>query len=83
MRSTAAAAEGLVGSLSDKAVEGRLRKAGDWLEHLLERLLEARMKQSPNSKLALVDGSVIKPPAKGHNGGCIPVMILAAHGLST
>lgn len=65
LRSTAAAAEGLVGSLSDKAVEGRLRKAGDWLEHLLERLLEARMRQSPNSKLALVDGSVIKPPGKG------------------
>ena len=65
LRGTAAAAEGLVGSLSDKAVEGRLRKAGPWLEHLLECLLRARMKQAPNGNLTLVDGSVIKPPGKG------------------
>jgi hypothetical protein len=65
LRGTAAAAEGLVGSLSDKAVEGRLRKAGAWLEHLLECLLRARLEQLPSGGLALVDGSVIKPPGKG------------------
>jgi len=65
LRATAAAAEGLVGSLSDKAVEGRLRKAGAWLEHLLERLLSARMGQSLSDALGLIDSSVIKPPGKG------------------
>lgn len=65
LRGTAAAAEGLVGSLSDKAVEGRLRKAGPWLEHLLECLLCARMERLPNGPVTLVDSSVIKPPGKG------------------
>ena len=66
LRATAAAACGTVATLSDKAVEGRLRKSGDWLEHLLQCLLHARAGASgQRGGLALVDGSVIKPPGNG------------------
>lgn len=66
LRATAAAACGSIASLSDKAVEGRLRKAGDWLEHLLQCLLRARAGAPVRpGGLALVDGSVIKPPGTG------------------
>lgn len=71
LRATAAAACGTIASLSDKAVEGRLRKSGDWLEHLLQCLLRARAISSDQpgglapGGLALVDGSVIKPPGSG------------------
>lgn len=66
LRATAAAACGTIATLSDKAVEGRLRKSGDWLEHLLQALLRARVGAgAPLGGLALVDGSVIKPPGAG------------------
>jgi hypothetical protein len=68
LRSTAATAEeaGLT-SLSDKGVLGRLRKAGDWLEHLLQCLLRDQqgLRGAPAAgglKLSLVDGSVICAP---------------------
>jgi len=68
LRSTAAAAaEAGLASLSDKGVLGRLRKAGDWLEHLLECLLRDKqgLSAAPASgglRLSLVDGSVICAP---------------------
>ena len=66
LRATAAAACGTIATLSDKAVEGRLRKSGDWLEHLLQALLCTRAGAAgPACGLALVDGSVIKPPGAG------------------
>lgn len=72
LRNTAAAAEDAgVASLSDKAVLGRLRKAGDWLEHLLQCLLARQPGVSDAGlagglDLALVDGSVIcAPGSKG------------------
>lgn len=59
-----------IAELSDKAVEGRLRKLGDWLAHILSVLLaEARGAATPagagDLELALVDGSVICAPGKG------------------
>ena len=61
-----AAAFGPIATLSDKAVEGRLRKSGDWLEHLLQCLLRSRVGDAATlGALALVDGSVIKPPGSG------------------
>jgi len=68
LRSTAGAADDAgLASLSDKGVLGRLRKSGDWLEHLLQCLLARR--RGVNSgvpegelALALVDGSVICAP---------------------
>lgn len=66
LRATAAAACGTIATLSDKAVEGRLRKSGDWLEHLLQTLLRTRAGAlGPACGLALIDGSVIKPPGSG------------------
>jgi hypothetical protein len=66
LRATAAQACGTIATLSDKAVEGRLRKSGDWLEHLLQCLLRARADASGQpTELALVDSSVIKPPGSG------------------
>ena len=65
LRGTAAvAADGEVVSLSDKGVLGRLRKMGDWLEHLLQRLLEDRcgLASGDALRLSLVDGSVICAP---------------------
>ena len=69
LRSTAAAADDAgIAALSDKAVLGRLRKAADWLEHLLQCLLAQKQGLSPGAAdgaldLALVDGSVICAPA--------------------
>jgi len=69
LRGTAAAAdEAGMASLSDKAVLGRLRKCGDWLEHLLQCLLRDKHAVSVGAAagcldLALVDGSVICGPA--------------------
>ena len=74
LRATAAAASGTIARLSDKAVEGRLRKSGDWLEHLLRSPLKAHAGSGAGG-LALVDGSVIKPP-----GGGGPWRVPARHG---
>jgi len=69
LRGTAAMAdEAGIALLSDKGVLGRLRKAGDWLEHLLGRLLAVKLNRDPDSddgslELAIVDGSVICAPA--------------------
>jgi hypothetical protein len=59
-----------IAELSDKAVEGRLRKMGDWLAHILLALLAAQgcAQLRPGAgelDLALVDGSVICAPGKG------------------
>lgn len=65
LRGTAAmAADGEVVSLSDKGVLGRLRRMGDWLEHVLQRLLEDRCGFAADDplRLSLVDGSVICAP---------------------
>ncbi len=66
LRSTAAVAgDAAIVGLSDKGVLGRLRKMGDWLEHLLQRLLEQRRGLAFGSAalhLALVDGSVVCAP---------------------
>jgi hypothetical protein len=68
----ALAQEGGIGSFSDKAVEGRLRKMGDWLAHILSALLAARLGHRPPAEtasldLTLVDGSVICAPGKGQD----------------
>lgn len=67
LRATAAAACEVVADISDKAVEGRLRKAGDWLQHLLECLLRDQSPSRPAGALALslVDGSLISAPGSG------------------
>ncbi|HEY0227629.1 MAG TPA: IS4 family transposase [Mycobacterium sp.] len=65
LRSTAAvAADGAVVALSDKAVMGRLRKMGDWLEHLLQCLLEQQRGLACGDALrvSLIDGSVLCAP---------------------
>jgi hypothetical protein len=68
LRSTAAtAAEAGLASLSDKGVLGRLGKAANWLEHLLQCLLRDQQGRSVapaagGLKLSLVDGSVICAP---------------------
>ena len=68
LRGTAAAAdEAGMACLSDKGVLGRLRKAADWLEHLLQCLLRDKQGLSADTPdatldLALVDGSVICAP---------------------
>src|SRR5271156_459232 len=51
-----------IAELSDKAVEGRLRKMGDWLAHILSALLAAQggthvQSGAGDLDLALVDGS--------------------------
>ena len=61
-----------IAELSDKAVEGRLRKMGDWLSHILAALLADRVGQSggisgDGLELSLVDGSVICAPGKGQD----------------
>jgi hypothetical protein len=60
-----------IADLSDKAVEGRLRKMGDWLEHVLAMLLAARLGKpgwaESGLALSLVDGSVICAPGKGQD----------------
>jgi hypothetical protein len=72
LRGTAAMADDAgIAALSDKGVLGRLRKAGNWLEHLLQRLLAEKRGRSLGAdegalELALVDGSVIcAPTTKG------------------
>src|ERR1700690_2368946 len=53
-----------IADLSDKAVEGRLRKMGDWLAHIVAALLTERLGRpalagGDELELSLVDGSVI------------------------
>jgi len=75
LRMTAAMAdEAGVAALSDKAVLGRLRRAGPWLEHLLmclmahKRMIPAAT-GSDGLTLSAVDGSVIcRPGSKGSKG---------------
>lgn len=61
-----------IADLSDKAVEGRLRKMGDWLAHILESLVTDRLSApgwagGGDLTLSLVDGSVICAPGKGQD----------------
>ena len=76
LRAAAAlAADGGIAELSDKAVEGRLRKLGDWLEHILAALLADRLDQtkptgSGTLALSLVDRSVICSPVGAATGAC-------------
>ena len=61
-----------IAELSDKAVEGRLRKMGDWLTHIVTRLLAERLgspalARGDTLELSLVDGSVICAPGKGQD----------------
>lgn len=63
----AACEAGLSESLSDKAVLGRLRRMGDWLEHLLDRLL-ADLGDRLGGRLALVDGTVVFSAGPGKPG---------------
>jgi len=61
-----------IADLSDKAVEGRLRKMGDWLAHILAALLADRLGQPGQAggdelELSLVDGSVICAPGKAQD----------------
>jgi Transposase DDE domain len=58
-----------IADLSDKAVEGRLRKMGDWLAHILATLLTERLgspalASADTLELSLIDGSVICAPGK-------------------
>lgn len=65
LRSTAAiAADGGVVSLSDKGVLGRLRRMGNWLEHILQCLLEDQLglECGEDLDLSLVDSSVVCAP---------------------
>jgi hypothetical protein len=63
----AACEAGLAASLSDKAVLGRLRRMGDWLEHILDRLL-ADIGDGLGGSLALVDGTVVFSSGPGKPG---------------
>lgn len=68
----ALAGESGIAELSDKAVEGRLRKMGDWLAHILAMLLTDRIgipdrAAGTDLALSLVDGSVICSPGKGQD----------------
>lgn len=63
----AACEAGLATSLSDKAVLGRLRRMGDWLEHILERLM-AELGDQLGGRLALVDGTVVFSTGPGKPG---------------
>jgi hypothetical protein len=61
-----------IADLSDKAVEGRLRKMGDWLAHILvmllaNRLLRPEWARSGDLAISLVDGSVICAPGQGQD----------------
>jgi len=61
-----------IADLSDKAVEGRLRKMGDWLAHVVAALLTERLGHpalagSDVLEMSLVDGSVICAPGKAHD----------------
>ena len=76
----ALACDGGIADLSDKAVEGRLRKMGDWLAHILAMLLAERLGEpalagplagplagGDTLRLSLVDGSVICAPGQGQD----------------
>jgi hypothetical protein len=68
----ALAGEAGIAELSDKAVEGRLRKMGDWLAHILAMLLADRIDlpdcaAGTDLALSLVDGSVVCAPGKGQD----------------
>jgi hypothetical protein len=68
----ALAGEAGIAELSDKAVEGRLRRLGDWLAHILIVLLADRLAlpdcaAGTDLALSLVDGSVICAPGKGQD----------------
>jgi hypothetical protein len=68
----ALAADAAIADMSDKAVEGRLRKMGDWLEHILaallaDRLGRSRLADDSEIELSLVDGSVICTPGSSEN----------------
>jgi Transposase DDE domain len=73
LRAAAAlAGEAGIAELSDKAVEGRLRKMGNWLAHILAVLLAARIGAAGRAggedlALSLVDGSVICAPGKAQD----------------
>jgi hypothetical protein len=61
-----------IAELSDKAVEGRLRKMGDWLAHIVTTLLAGRLGEpalagGDTLALSLVDGSVVCAPGKGQD----------------
>jgi hypothetical protein len=61
-----------IADLSDKAVEGRLRKMGDWLAHIVAALLTERLGRpalagGDELELSLVDGSVICAPGKAQD----------------
>lgn len=65
--SAALASDGGIADLSDKAVEGRLRKMGDWLSHVLGCLLAERhglTEAASGLEIALVDGSVVCSPGQ-------------------
>lgn len=69
-RETAAlAAHGKIVDMSDKGVVGRMRKAGDWLAHILASLLAARTSRPRADALdvSVIDGSVICSPGKGQD----------------
>lgn len=66
----AAAGDTGIATLSDKAVLGRLRKMGDWLEFLLGQLLAETRREGQRTGRAgatrLVDGTVIRGPGGGN-----------------
>jgi hypothetical protein len=70
--SAALAGDAGIAELSDKAVERRSRKMGDWLAHILAALLAERPGQpgwagGNELELPLVDGSVICAPGKAQD----------------
>lgn len=69
LRAAAAAAceAGIAAMLSDKAVLGRLRLMGDWLEHILERLL-GDIGQQLGGRLAVADGTLVYSTGPGKPG---------------
>lgn len=63
----AACALGMADRLSDKAVLGRLRRMGDWLEHILRALLD-EIGPRLGGSLALVDGTLVYSCGRGRAG---------------
>jgi hypothetical protein len=63
----AACALGMADRLSDKAVLGRLRRMGDWLEHILRALLD-EIGPRLGGSLALVDGTLVYSCGRGRPG---------------
>ena len=63
----AACALGMADRLSDKAVLGRLRRMGDWLEHILRALLD-EIGPRLGGSLALVDGTLVYSSGPGRPG---------------